>query len=92
MREGEKRLKLLQENNARIALPAGALFLLEPSPLHRRFLAYITNELAGPPQVELSLGWWPAAGMKRLSADLTRYSAAGWFPRSLLTTAGEPAT
>jgi hypothetical protein len=31
---------------------AGALFLLEPSPLHRRFLAYIANELAGPPQAE----------------------------------------
>ena len=33
---------------------AGALFLLEASPLHRRFLAYIANELAGPPQGELS--------------------------------------
>jgi hypothetical protein len=32
------------------AVRAGALFLLEPSPLNRRFLAYIANELAGPPQ------------------------------------------
>ena len=30
------------------ALRAGALFLLDPSPLHRRFLAYIASELAGP--------------------------------------------
>ena len=34
------------------ALRAGALFLLEPSPLHRRFLAYIANELAGLPQID----------------------------------------
>jgi hypothetical protein len=34
------------------ALRAGALFLLEPSPLHRRFLAYIATVLAGPPQNE----------------------------------------
>jgi len=34
------------------ALRAGALFLFEPSPLHRRFLAYIANELAEPAQGE----------------------------------------
>jgi hypothetical protein len=34
------------------ALRAGALFLLEPNPLHRRFLAYIASELAGPPRGE----------------------------------------
>jgi len=38
-----------REQRQNRALRAGALFLLEPSPLHRRFLAYIANELAGPP-------------------------------------------
>jgi len=28
------------------SLRAGALFLLDPNPLHRRFLAYVANELA----------------------------------------------
>ena len=41
-----------REQRQNRALRAGALFLLEPSPLHRRFLAYIANELAGPPQGE----------------------------------------
>ena len=31
---------------------AGALFFLEPSPLQWRFLPYVANELAGPPQRE----------------------------------------
>jgi Na+-transporting methylmalonyl-CoA/oxaloacetate decarboxylase gamma subunit len=35
-----------REQRQNRALRAGALFLLEPSPLHRRFLAYIANELA----------------------------------------------
>ena len=39
-----------REQRQNRALRAGALFLLEPSPLHQRFLAYIANELAGPPQ------------------------------------------
>jgi hypothetical protein len=37
---------------SRLRHRAGALSLLEPSPLHRQFLAYIANELAGPPQGE----------------------------------------
>ena len=39
-----------REQRQNRALRAGALFLLEPSPLHRRFLAYIANEMAGPPE------------------------------------------
>jgi len=38
-RESEKRLR---------AFRAGALFLLEPNLLQRRFPAYIANELVGP--------------------------------------------
>jgi len=45
-----------REQRQNRALRAGALFLLEPSPLHRRFLAYIANELAGPPQGEQTNG------------------------------------
>jgi hypothetical protein len=41
-----------REQRQNRALRAGALFLLEPNPLHRRFLAYIANELASPPQGE----------------------------------------
>ena len=56
-READARKREALEASAREqrqnrALRAGALFLLEPSPLHRRFLAYIANELAGPPQGE----------------------------------------
>jgi hypothetical protein len=38
-----------REQRQNRALRAGALFLLDPTPLHRRFLAYIASELAGPP-------------------------------------------
>ena len=41
-----------REQRQNRALRAGALFLLAPNPLHRRFLAYIANELAGPPPNE----------------------------------------
>ena len=56
-READARKREALEASAREqrqnrALRAGALFLLEPSPLHRRFLSYIANELAGPPQGE----------------------------------------
>ena len=56
-READARKREALEASAREqrqnrALRAGALFLLEPSPLHRRFLAYIAKELAGPPQGE----------------------------------------
>ena len=49
--ESEKRLKLLQESNARIARFEQELFSSSnQAPLHRRFLAYIANEMAGPPE------------------------------------------
>jgi hypothetical protein len=35
-----------REQRQNRALRAGALFLLDPSPLHRRFLAYVAAELA----------------------------------------------
>jgi hypothetical protein len=55
--ESEKRLKLLQESNARIARLGQELFSSSnQAPLHRRFLAYIANELAGPPQGEQTNG------------------------------------
>ena len=38
---------LEREQRQNRSLRAGALFLLEPNPLHRRFLAYVANELAG---------------------------------------------
>lgn len=38
-----------REQRQNRALRAGALFLLNPSPLHQRFLAYVASELAGPP-------------------------------------------
>jgi hypothetical protein len=38
-----------REQRQNRALRAGALFLLDPNPLHRRFLAHIASELAGPP-------------------------------------------
>ena len=41
-----------REQRQNRALRAGALFLLEPSSLHRRFLAYIVNELAGLSQID----------------------------------------
>jgi hypothetical protein len=41
-----------REQRQNRALRAGALFLLEANNLHRRFLAYIANEMAGPPQGE----------------------------------------
>jgi hypothetical protein len=43
-----------REQRQNRVLRAGALLLLEPSPLHRRFLAYIAAELAGPPQSDQS--------------------------------------
>jgi len=47
-REAEARDRSLErEQRQNRSLRAGALFLLEPNPLHRRFLAYGANELAG---------------------------------------------
>jgi hypothetical protein len=51
-REREALEAVAREQRQNRALRAGALFLLEPSPLHRRFLAYIANELASPPQAQ----------------------------------------
>ena len=45
-REREALESATREQRQNRALRAGALFLLDPSPLHRRFLAYIANELA----------------------------------------------
>jgi hypothetical protein len=39
-----------REQRQNRALRAGALFLLDPNPLHRRFLAYIASELAASPE------------------------------------------
>ena len=49
-REREALEAIAREQRQNRALRAGALFLLEPNTLHRRFLAYIATELAGPPQ------------------------------------------
>ncbi len=49
-REREALEAIAREQRQNRALRAGALFLLEPNALHRRFLAYIATELAGPPQ------------------------------------------
>ncbi|MFN7899607.1 MAG: hypothetical protein ACK5N0_08080 [Synechococcaceae cyanobacterium] len=43
-RERDRAAQREQRQNR--ALRAGALFLLEPSPLHRRFLAFVASELA----------------------------------------------
>jgi lipopolysaccharide biosynthesis protein len=51
-REQEALEAVAREQRQNRALRAGALFLLEPKPLHRRYLAYIATELAGPPQNE----------------------------------------
>ena len=48
-REREAAEAAAREQRQNRALRAGALFLLDPSTLHRRFLAYIASELAGPP-------------------------------------------
>jgi hypothetical protein len=48
-REREAVEAVTRERRQNRALRAGALFLLDPNPLHRRFLAYIASELAGPP-------------------------------------------
>jgi hypothetical protein len=48
-REREALEAVAREQRQNRALRAGALFLLDPTPLHRRFLAYIASELAGPP-------------------------------------------
>ena len=49
-REREALEAIAREQRQNRALRAGALFLLEPNTLHRRFLAYIATELAGQPQ------------------------------------------
>ena len=49
-REREALEAIAREQRQNRALRAGALFLLEPNTLHRRFLAYIATELAWPPQ------------------------------------------
>jgi hypothetical protein len=47
-REVEARGQAIErEQRQNRSLRAGALFLLDPNPLHRRFLAYVANELAG---------------------------------------------
>jgi len=48
-REREALEAVAREQRQNRALRAGALFLLEPTALHRRFLAYIANELTGLP-------------------------------------------
>ncbi|MFM7228328.1 MAG: hypothetical protein ACKO2F_01655 [Cyanobacteriota bacterium] len=47
-REREALEAVAREQRQNRAFRAGALFLLEPNLLHRRFLAYIANELVGP--------------------------------------------
>jgi hypothetical protein len=49
-RERDRSAEREQRQNR--SLRAGALFLLDPNPLHRRFLAYIANELASPSATE----------------------------------------
>jgi hypothetical protein len=49
-RQQESLEAVARERNQNRALRAGALFLLDPHPLHRRFLTYIASELAVPPQ------------------------------------------
>ena len=46
---GQRDRAVEREQRQNRALRAGALFLLNPSPLHQRFLAYVASELAGPP-------------------------------------------
>jgi hypothetical protein len=46
-REREALEAVAREQRQNRALRAGALFLLDPNPHHRRFLAYTANEMAG---------------------------------------------
>lgn len=49
-RQREALEAVAREQRQNRVLRAGALFLLDPNPFHRRFLAYIANELAVPPE------------------------------------------
>ena len=74
MRERKALDAAAREQRQNRALRAGTLFLLEPSPLHRRFLAYIAIDWRGhrrtSRRAELGLvsGCWDEASFSRLNA------------------------